>query len=388
MVILYEMPALFPYGTPYASRVLNFSRLLTHMGHKVIVFCDYISDLSLVQSDGIAYYEGVEIHFTSTKRNLFSKATVAFRTPLRLKSYLKNNHVDALIADSGAERFLRILKISKKYKIPIFLETCEKYHPSNWMFGQLAPRYWRFEYCWRFKYDKVNAVIAISRFLESHFKEKGKKAIRIPTILDVEKIPFNKESKKRSLSFVFSGALGHGKDSLVEFMTALNHVKSRLSRKIELNIYGPSKEAVREQLEKNATVMQELGDMVHYHGRIPQNEIPLRLLENDFGIILRPQRESSNAGFPTKLAEYMAAGLPVLANDTGDISLYLNITNGILLENKSIENVENAILAIDSMSNEELSDMRKSARYTAEKNFDYRNYMDLLDEFLKTNVRL
>lgn len=251
--------------------------------------------------------------------------------------------------------------------------------------GRLSPRYHTFIRCWNKEYVKANAVIAISRFLEKHFKEYGLNTVRIPSILDVENIPYRLEKDDDSISFVFSGALGHGKDSLAEFMIAMNKAKGKIKHSLELNIFGPSKESVRNTLKENAFVMDELGDSVHYHGRIPQNEIPLRLMENDFGIILRPQRESSNAGFPTKLAEYMSAGLAVLANDTGDIGLYLNSSNGILLENKNIDTIENAILAIDSMSCEKIIKMRKSARETAEINFDYRIYKEKMDQLIRNN---
>ena len=383
MDILYSLSAYFPYGTPIASRTLNFCRLLASMGHNVHLFCDYLSKPCTDScSNGIATYEGIDIHYSFAQRNLRSKVFKSHYTIKNIENYIKNNHVDLIIQTTYANRYLKVKKIATKKKIPLLLEICEKYHYSNWSLGRLSPEYHTFVRCWNKEYVKADAVIAISRFLENHFKEFGLNTVRIPSILDVENIPYRLVKEDDSISFVFSGALGHGKDSLSEFMVALNNVKGRLSRKVVLNIYGPSKDSVRVQLGENAYIIQELGDMVHYHGRIPQNEIPLKLLENDFGIILRPQRESSNAGFPTKLAEYMAAGLPVLANDTGDIGLYLNTTNGILLENKSIENVEKAILAIDSMSNEELSDMRKSARDTAEKNFDYRKYASLVNDLL------
>ncbi|OWV14369.1 glycosyltransferase [Fibrobacter sp. UWB5] len=388
MEILYSLNALFPYGTPIASRTLNICRILHSMGHRVHLFCDYLSEPSICdESKDFAVLEGINIHFSFVQRNFKSQLFKSLHASRKIENFLKKNHVDLIIATTNAERFLMTSKIAARYNIPLLLEICEKYHYSNWSFGRFNPRYYTFLRCWKKEYMKADGVIAISRFLEKHFTEYGKKTIRMPSVLDVSKIPCRLTSTSDNcVRFVFSGGLGNGKDSLAEFMIALNNVKGKLSRKIELNIYGPTKTAVLNQLGKKAYVAHELDDIVCYHGRIPQNEIPLRLLENDFGIILRPQRESSNAGFPTKLAEYMSAGLPVLANDTGDIGLYLNSTNGCLLENKSVKKIEQAVLAIDSMSKEKLSDMRKAARKTAEENFDYHIYAPLLRDFLQ-NIR-
>lgn len=383
MKILVSVPALFPFGTPIASRILNFCRMFISLGHEVIVFCDYLSDKKYKTSMDSALFEGIKIRYSFEERNLKSKTLKQFVTPRLIKEYLENNKVDLMFATLAADRFSFIQRLSQKKHVPLILEICEKYHYSNWSMGRLSPRYHKFMHCWNSEYVKADAVVAISRLLENHFKNHNKKVVRVPSILDVGNIPFNlKRENSKTIKFVFSGALGHGKDSLAEFMISMNNIKGKVKHSLELNIFGPSKESVRETLKENAFVMNELGNSVHYHGRIPQNEIPLRLMEYDFGIILRPQRESSNAGFPTKLAEYMSAGLAVLANDTGDIGLYLNSSNGILLEKKNINVIERALLTIDLMSSEELTEMRKTARETAEINFDYRIYKEKMEQLI------
>ena len=383
MKILVSVPALFPFGMPIASRILNFCRMFISLGYEVVVFCDYLSDKKYKTSMDTALFDGIKICYSFENRNFKSKILKQFVTPRLIKKYLDNNKVDLIFATLAADRFSFIQRVAQKKKVPLILEICEKYHYSNWSMGRLSPRYHKFMRCWNSEYVKADAVVAISRLLESHFKEQNKNVVRIPSILDVKSIPcnLNRENSK-TIKFVFSGALGHGKDSLAEFMIAMNKTKGKINHSLELNIFGPSKESVRKTLKENAFVMNELGNSVHYYGRIPQNEISLRLMENDFGIIFRPQRESSNAGFPTKLAEYMSAGLAVLANDTGDIGLYLNSSNGKLLENKNIDTIERTIFAIDSMSNDELTKMRISARETAEKNFDYRKYNEKMERLI------
>ena len=385
MRILVSVTAFFPYGTPIASRMLNFCRLFSFLGHEVVVFCDYLRNKEYQVSANYAEFEHLKIFYSFEKRDFGSKLLKNFKTPKLVEKFLNKNDVNLFFSSSSTERYKSVLKLAKKKNIPLLLESCEKFHYSNWSWGRFNPQYYKFNRCWNHDFFKADAIIAISRFIENHFKGNGKQVVRIPTILNVEKLPCKTvREESQSIRYVFSGGLGHGKDSLVEFMIAMNNTKGKLKRSIELNIYGPSKDAVRESLKENAFVMDELGEAVHYHGRIPQNEIPLRLMENDFGIILRPQRESSNAGFPTKIAEYMAAGLSVIANDTGDIGLYLNESNGFLLKDKAVAFVESAIYVIDTLTDEQLSNKRKCARETAEKEFDYHVYGKLVSSFLRS----
>ena len=96
--------------------------------------------------------------------------------------------------------------------------------------------------------------------------------------------------------------------------------------------------------------------------------------EHHFSIFMRSHRRSSDAGFPTKLAESLAAETPVLADKTGDIPYYIeNGKNGFVVENEANE-LKKMLYHLVSMDNEAYGEMRKAARKTAEKNFDYKVY--------------
>ena len=184
MQIIYAMSAFYPFGSAYASRTLNLVRMLESMGHSVTVFCDYLSANIDTAIDGKAEFEGSTIVYCCKKRSAIDKVSVMFRTPYRLEGYLKNHHVDLIITSSVANRFERVMRIARKHHIPLILESCEKYHPSNWKYGCFDWRYIQFVHCWNSKYHKADGVIAISRLLENHFAKKNVITVRIPTILD------------------------------------------------------------------------------------------------------------------------------------------------------------------------------------------------------------
>ena len=119
-------------------------------------------------------------------------------------------------------------------------------------------------------------------------------------------------------------------------------------------------------------------------GRIPQEQVEEKLRNADFSIFSRPIRQSSNAGFPTKLAESMSVGTPVITNNTGDISLYLhNGNNGFIANGNSKESLLEIFYKITNMNSDDLMEMRKQARNTAESSFSYEKYKNGLIELIR-----
>lgn len=88
----------------------------------------------------------------------------------------------------------------------------------------------------------------------------------------------------------------------------LRHAIVRLSQeapqKFELNIYGPTRaEAEWSCLARNVEVVD--------HGNLSQDELSAELVSMDFGLIsLHP--DLGQPGFPSKVFDYVAAGLPVI----------------------------------------------------------------------------
>jgi glycosyltransferase involved in cell wall biosynthesis len=181
---------------------------------------------------------------------------------------------------------------------------------------------------------------------------------------------------------MYAGFSGRGKekfDSILKALDMLGDMKSRF----ELHVFGCSEEAFSAKLNDNQDLYKRVSDCITVRGRIPQEKVHAEYMNADFSVFMRPNLLSNNAGFPTKLAESMVAGTPVLCNNTGDIGLYLrNGHNGFLFDDASPEVIRTALVEIAGMSDEKRMEMRRQARLTAEKNFDYRNYTSQLCAFI------
>jgi glycosyltransferase involved in cell wall biosynthesis len=82
----------------------------------------------------------------------------------------------------------------------------------------------------------------------------------------------------------------------------------------------------------------EINNRVIFLGQLSREVIPAYLTNAEILAIARPRSIVSDAGFPSKLTEYLATGKPVVATKVGDIPVYLNDNqNAFLSEPDSIE---------------------------------------------------
>ena len=75
---------------------------------------------------------------------------------------------------------------------------------------------------------------------------------------------------------------------------------------------------------------------------------------------------------------------PVITNDTGDVSLYVNESTGYLLSDNTSESLIKVFESLIQKSKEETRQMRMLARKKAEVSFDFRCYIELFEKFISS----
>lgn len=377
MNILYVRFEDFPYGSAPSFRAFTLAKLMVEAGNCVTILAPNINFLeNEIDEDGI-YKVMPSIRAVS-----FNEIGGSIEKSLSI--LLEHDEYDIFMRPTSIKNFNSILKIVKKHDLPIIMDSVEWYDSSNWRLKYLDPRYYIFQYMWRYTFTKCNGIIAISRLIENHYKKSLSNVVRIPTITDVKNTKYRTEVKNDQVNFIFSGKLDEGKDNLDTFIEALDRVDHSGDR-TQLNIYGPSRDEVKKHLGDKAFLLDEHNNII-IHGRVPQQEAQLACLNSDFSVFFRLNRRSANAGFPTKLGECMTFGTPVICNDTGDISLVVNNKeNGFLLKSKSVDEISETLEYLLKMTKEERKEMRKKARLSAESFFDYRNYNEKIKIVLENS---
>ena len=382
MKMLLVTDSCFPYGAALSSRLRCFCALFSELGYDVHVIA--LSSPGELQPGVVT--KGENCTYETVKRG--SKSSIdTFRPDLQLiktvKKRIEEEKTDLIFMTSCPMYFGRIARIARKKGIPLYVEQCEWLDLSNYKFGKFDPRYRRADKLRAGGYRKANGIVSISRLLDEHYKKLGVPSIRIPTILDVRgnKLPARSPDREK-ITVVYTGSPGVSKEYLRPAIENLAE-NARFRGRITFHIFGPAKKTVLANIGGDEALLKTAGESVVLHGKAPQKEIAGILANADYQLFVRPDRRSSNAGFPTKLGESMAVGTPVVANDTGDIALYLKDgENGFLLDGNTAESVRKAFEKMLAQSGEEYEAMRRSARTTAEEAFDFRTYLETVRDFI------
>ncbi|MBN1186525.1 MAG: glycosyltransferase [Bacteroidales bacterium] len=226
--------------------------------------------------------------------------------------------------------------------------------------------------------SKCDGVIAISSFLENYYRKQGKITLRIPVTVDtsVGKVVSRSNSQfdSKYLNLIYAGIPGK-KDLLYNVIEAIQQLYEE-NYAVKLHLLGLNFSTIKKKyphLNNEAFIC---------YGRVPHNQVRLYLQYADFSVLLRPGKRYSMAGFPTKFVESMNSGLPVIANLTSDLFMYLkNGFNGFVVDNSSPEALKSLLKKITKMQRSQFEIMRQNALETAKLNFDYRIFTKDLNDF-------
>lgn len=380
--IVYISSAYFPHGQAYSTRILNFARILTSINYDVHIIADKTLDANICK-DRIFKIEDATYEIigdTSLKYRLFDSTNCTLKA---LDKCQKAGHISFVIFSAGdRNKYKEIYRYCKKNGIKIILEICEWYDVTSFKLRKYDPRFLNMKQYMNNYFYLADYIIAISTLLEKHFSHKHKSVIRIPTILDVVNSEYTTKTNNSKIHLVHAGTAVVHKEKFKNILLALSLYGEQCP--FEYYIYGSDRETVLRNIEGDEKLLDSLGNKIKIKGRIPQEEVHNVYMKMDYSIFIRPDKLSSHAGFPTKLAESMSAGTPVITNSTGDIGLYLKDgVNGFLLKESSPEEIKKVLDKILLVTEIKTADIRKNARKTAQDEFDYRSYISIMEQFIQ-----
>jgi len=108
---------------------------------------------------------------------------------------------------------------------------------------------------------------------------------------------------------------------------------------------------------------------VVFTGKIPHNDIPKFFSKSHIGLAIGVPKSPAEFADPIKIKEYMAAGLPVVGTNIGDIPIIIKNSNAGYAPKFDIEAVASAILSI--IERKKYREFSYNARRYAENFFDW-----------------
>jgi len=376
----------FPNGDAGAVRDYMFGKMLKTNGHNIF----YIGMGSSNTYKQLCY-EG--FNYTSLKlsnANKIQKIKNYINYSKRLKKYLEGylsiHRIDILWIVSLPLNAVLMLKLfARKNDIKLIHDSVEWYSPEQFKLGRMSPEYIIKNINNRFLINKDFAVVAISKYLETYYKNKNIKTIRIPIVLDKDDIQFVKSINYNKLIILYAGSPGK-KDYLYLMLNGLSLLSSEQLNKIEFRIIGVDENQVNKMFTYSKERLDKIRKCLNILGRRQRKDVIENLSQVDYTVLLRsPEQRYAKAGFPTKVVESLATGTPVILNLTSDLADYIiDKENGIIIEECSALSFKNAIIKAYHIKYIEktLEIMQNNARDTFNRYFDYRLYTDILETII------
>lgn len=318
----------FPEGNAATNRVYNYALGFIENGLNAYVICfrNEYDEQKNGNIDGIEYF----LPFSPKNRSKYYFVRVWYRylkyfTTIRIIKEI--NKKDKVLAINCYSRFLgtRLFSflLAKFLNAKLILESSEhplQYIESSTFFNRLRAKL-ELQLALRLS----DGVLCISRYLVEFYKNMGinpAKLFIVPSTVDNNRFK-NVEISPRSDQYIaYCGDLSIAKDGvdiLVKSFAAIEHKHPELFLVLIGKAYYPNDEAIIMGLVKEFQIEHK----VIFLGQISRNDIPKYLNGAKILALSRPDSMIADAGFPSKLTEYLASGKPVVVTKVGEIDNYL-----------------------------------------------------------------
>ena len=216
-------------------------------------------------------------------------------------------------------------------------------------------------------------VLTVNRNIRDLFLTRNPIAHKIEVVMNAPDPRYFKRREFGSRSSNGSFRLFHHGQILrrYNFEAALEGVRlaSHSIPDVELDIYGDGEEAYIEEIKSRAATMG-LQNRVHFHDRVPVEQVPRLISQADVGIV--PCRKDvfvDTVMLPVRLLEYVAMGLPSVVSRVGTVESYFDDTQvGYYRHDSPVELSEKIV---ELYENRRLGEDRAREALRAFKGFDW-----------------
>ena len=370
----------YPNGDAGAVRTHVIAKILQSIGYQsTVAGMGETTHFKFKEFDNVSYVSMCLSSFGILSR---IKGRLQFHKNLKHMLFNEEHVWDVIVVSSVPLKTLNFLKrYSINNSIPLLHDSVEWYSPEQFSIGKLHPVYIAKDQWNRRHIDKYVRVIAISTFLENYFKNRNIMTTRIPAIMDIPQITYDKKTDPQKIVFVYAGSPGK-KDYLNVVIQGFATLENNIE--YEFNVLGITKNQLVALCGVEPAYIEKLGDKLCCMGRVPRERVLQELKKADFTILMRSSKQRyAKAGFPTKFVESLATATPVIANLTSDLHMYLKDgENGYAVPDESADSLAKVLMQALELTHEERCNMQKKARESAEIFFDYRQYVDSIELLL------
>lgn len=326
-----------------APRVLNNAKAFREAGHDVsfISWGGRYREMDLCE-DGKYRVDGFEYVITNELEaaGIWNKLKLKFTRGSKSYSILASaeRKPDLVIMyNAGYSWTRKMIGFCRKRNIKLANDITEWYSNDELRLTDIIPNALNM----RFLQHHIPNKIVISSLLNNIYPESNN--LLLPPLCDPSESKWSQTIEDERIepfdgvTLIYAGNPAK-KDCLHTVINAAN-VLALEGGKIRFLILGTTRENYLKAYAKSLK-SGELHKNIIFLGRVSQELIPAYYRKADFMVLLRQPTLKSNAGFPTKVAESITAGVPVICNATSDISEYVHDReNGFFVGGYAFEDI-------------------------------------------------
>jgi glycosyltransferase involved in cell wall biosynthesis len=375
----------FPSGTAATSRVAGYARGLAASGqdaHVILLGPSELNEATAENTEVTGVYRGIPFEYTSVS-TVKSPSLLTRRWRVWSSRFAAGRRIRELAAASGVEAILLyspwmsdasyFQRVARSVGAAYVLDLAEMpYH-------ELAPGPARDSkqqrYGERF-IGRFDLVVAVSRYLAEYAGKHlrpGAEVVVLPIMVDCDEYEPDGPSATDPRLVTYIGMLNEKKDGVATLMTAFSRLAPDFPD-LALRLVGDSDEARVSNVPEFRGIAESLGvaDRVEFTGQVRRAEIPGFLEAASVLALARPASQQADAGFPTKLGEYLASGRPTVVTRTSDIADYVRDgESAYLVPPGDIDALTDALRRVLA-DPEAAAEVGAAGRRVAEDAFDYR----------------
>lgn len=277
---------------------------------------------------------------------------------------------------------LRMLFFCKKYGIPLFLDVVEWYDPRHLAGGLLGPFAIANELSMRFVAKRVSGMFTISRYLQEHFVKQGCRTLRVPPLFSSPQArPQQFRESNQRLNLCYAGSPGK-KEDMKSLFTGLQ-MACNAGIRFTMHIVGITADQFSADYRMRSLPIVRDNGFLKFYGRVDNAEARRIVASCDFMVLLRKNIRVAKAGFPSKVAESLSLGTPIIANLSSNLDEYLiDGENSIIVKKLEAEAFCDALRRVAKFGEHEYKKMQSHALDCSNTNFKVENHAAAINEFI------
>lgn len=325
-IIIFGDTFTFPDGNAATNRVHTFAKGYSELGIKAIVICfrnDYMENNIGTFQDIDYYYP-----FNQTRRSnsflkrRFVKLAKYFRTISIIRKL--SNDYSVLAINLWTNRLLVqffVYFLGRNIKSKIIHEHSE--HPLRECKGKIQTQSGEIKSY--FGTRLCDGIFCISNYLINFYLQRGvrnEKLLLVPSTVDTGRFRSTTVSPLSYDYILYCGSLTIQKDGVDILVDSFNHLSSSFPE-IKLVLIGKGDIPEEEIAIKKRVAELGLTNRVVFLGQLGRMDVPAYICHAKVLALARPRSIVADAGFPSKLTEYLSSGKPVVVTRVGEIPFFL-----------------------------------------------------------------